>query len=269
MASIKTFDTGYCTHRACVALKGAGWKRCRFPARAYLIEAGQGKWLWDTGYASHFLTHSQAGLFALYRLATPVHLENSQDAASQLQAIGLRPHDLDGIILSHFHGDHIAGLHDFPGTALYCAKDGWNRTRRLRGIAALRRGFIPGLMPADVEQRLRFVESFEQRPLPAELAPFTHGYALPGAEDQVLLVPLPGHAAGHLGAFIHAGDHWILLASDAAWSPASYRKLIGPSALASLITDDAGAYLATLRKLNQLHQGGHVQIRLTHEGELE
>lgn len=49
MATITTFETGYCTHLGCIALKGAAWKVCKFPARASLIEAGGKRWLWDTG----------------------------------------------------------------------------------------------------------------------------------------------------------------------------------------------------------------------------
>jgi hypothetical protein len=62
MATITVFEAGYCTHMACMALKGAGFATCRFPARAYLIETARGRWLWDTGYAQHFLDHTRSGL---------------------------------------------------------------------------------------------------------------------------------------------------------------------------------------------------------------
>ncbi len=84
----------------------------------------------------------------------------------------------------------------------------------------------------------------------------------------MLLVPLPGHAAGHLGAFIRTDGGWVMLAADAAWSPRSYRELRGPSALAYAILEDRRAYLETLRKLHLLDRGGHVRILLTHEGAL-
>ena len=102
--------------------------------------------------------------------------------------------------------------------------------------------------------------------LPALLAPFDRGYALPGSEGQIVLVPLPGHAAGHIGAFILTDAGWTLLASDAAWSPQSYQTLRGPSRLANLVMDDAVAYTRTLERLNQLWAGGQVNILLCHEG---
>ena len=268
MASIRVFEAGHCTHRACVALRGAGLSLCAFPSRAYLIEAGGKRWLWDTGYAQHFLDHTRSGLFAIYAAVTPVYFESSQAMVAQLRAQGMRPADLDGIILSHFHGDHVAGLRDFDGVPFICSGAGWETTRRRTGVGALRRAFVPGLMPADVDQRVRAIESFEWVALPACLAPFTHAWALPGSRGEVLLVDLPGHAAGHIGAFVQTDQGWTLLAADAAWSPLSYQELRGPSRLAGLIMEDTAAYYATLRELHQLHIGGGASILLTHEGAL-
>jgi len=268
MASIRVFEAGHCTHRACVALRGAGLSVCAFPSRAYLIEARRKRWLWDTGYAQHFLDHTRSGLFSIYAAVTPVYFESSQAMVAQLRANGMRPSDLDGILISHFHGDHVAGLRDFNGVPLYCSGAGWEVTRRRTGLAALRRGFVPGLMPPDVDQRVRAIERFESVALPSALAPFTHARALPGAGGEVLLVDLPGHAAGHIGAFVQTDDGWTLLAADAAWSPQSYRDLRGPSRLAGLIMEDTSAYDATLRMLHRLHQGGGASILLTHEGAL-
>jgi glyoxylase-like metal-dependent hydrolase (beta-lactamase superfamily II) len=268
MATITVFEAGCCTHIACMALRGAGMKICRFPARAYLIENARGRWLWDTGYSSHFLDHTRQGLFAWYRRVTPVYFDASEAVASQLRAQGLRPQDLNAVILSHFHGDHIAGLRDLLGAPTWLSGTGWAATRGLRGTGALRKGFVPGLIPPDFETTLVAVESFERVALPAELAPFTHAYRAPNTDGELLLVELPGHAAGHLGAFVATDQGWVLLASDAAWSPAGYREAVGPSRLAHIIMDDPRAYYGTLQKLNQLYRRDGARIWLTHEGAL-
>lgn len=268
MAELTTFTAGYCTHVAAMALRGAGWHLCRFPARAYLISSGGLHWLWDTGYARHFMEHTRSGLFQVYRRVTPVHFGEEEALLAQLRARGLAPDDIRGLILSHFHGDHIAGLRDFAPGRFICSGDGWQRTRQLRGLAALRRAFVPGLVPDGFETMLRFVEAFPKIRLPAELAPFEWGYALPESRDDVILVPLPGHAAGQIGAFVLTAEGWTLLASDAAWAPQGYRELRGPSRIAHLLMDDTAAYYQTLRKLQQLQQGGKVSIRLCHEGHL-
>lgn len=268
MAELQTYIAGYCTHPACMALRGAGLRICRFPARAWLIRTRQRQWIWDTGYASHFHTQTRRGLISLYRRVTPVHFDEEEALVRQLRADGVTPGELDGILLSHFHGDHIAGLRDFPGVPIYCSGTGWTATRPLRGWAALRQAYVPGLIPEDFETRMRAVEQLPAVRLPAALQPFEQGWTLPGAEDEIFIVALPGHAAGHLGAFVQTSGGWTLLASDAAWAPASYRDGTPPSRLAHLVLHDVPAYYDTLRRLGELHHGGQVRILLSHEGDI-
>jgi glyoxylase-like metal-dependent hydrolase (beta-lactamase superfamily II) len=268
MATITAFEAGYCTHLACIALRGTGLRTCQFPSRAYLIETARGRWLWDTGYATHFLDSTRHGVFAWYRRITPVHFNPGEAVVKQLQARGIRAGDLNAIILSHFHGDHIAGLRDFQNVPVLLSGTGWAATRSLRGFPALRQAFVPALIPPEFEVSMTAIETLSPVELPAELAPFTHAYPVPGAEGELLIVELPGHAAGHIGAFVATTQGWALLASDAAWSPASYQKLVGPSRLAHAIMDNPVQYHETLHKLNYLYHHSQVAIQLTHEGAL-
>lgn len=268
MATLTSLNTGYCRQLAGVALKGSGLHLCRFPARAYLLQAQGRYWLWDTGYAPHFHAATASGVFALYARVTPVHSAPAQAASAQLAAMGIAPSDLAGVVLSHFHADHIAGLADFPDVNLYCCGGGWQALSRLRGLRALRHGFVPSLLPADFEQRLTCVQALESVSLPQALAPFASAYAVPGAGGEILVVELPGHAAGHLGAFVQTEQGWVLLATDAAWAHASYKRLVPPSALARLVLHDRAAYMQTLDKLHQLYQRDVIRIVLTHEGVL-
>lgn len=268
MAKITTFEAGYCTHIACMAQKGAGLRVCKFPARAWLIEVGTQRWLWDTGYAHYFHQYTQSGIFKLYQKITPVYLNQGESLKEQFHSLGLDLASIQHVILSHFHGDHIAGLRDFPHSSFICSGEGWQQTRSLRGFSALKQGFVPDLIPDDFEQRLTYLESFATCQLPEMLLPFTTGYILPHSQKQVILVPLPGHAVGHIGAFVLTDDGWTLLASDAAWSPANYKELKGPSRLATIIMSDSTAYYQTLHKLNQLSHNTQVTIRLSHEGDI-
>ncbi len=268
MANITTFEIGYCTHLGCMALRGSPMRSCKFPSRAYLLEVGDRRWLWDTGYASYFQQYTASGIFRLYSQITPVYFSPQQALLEQLRSRGVSVGDIEAVIISHFHADHIAGLRDFSSLNMICSGEGWQQTRELRGFAALKRAFIPGLIPEEFESALQFVESFPLQSLPAELAPFQQGYALPGSDGQILIVPLPGHAAGHLGAFVQTDAGWTLLASDAAWSPLNYQQLRGPSRLANLIMDNPRSYYQTLEALNQLHHGGAAEILLCHERDL-
>lgn len=264
MAKIHFFSAGYCTHPACVAVRGAGWRTCRFPARVFLLEACGRFWLWDTGYANHFFDAAR-GVYRLYRWVTPVYFSPQQAMASQLAEQGLRTQDLSGVILSHFHGDHIAGLKDFPGVPLIASGEGWAKIRRLRGWLALLKGFLPDLMPYDAESRLLAAEAFPVFRLPENLWPFVSGWALPGSRNEIILLPLPGHAAGHLGAFVQTDGGWVLLAADAAWSQRNFRDARPPASLSRMIMDDAAAFHRTLAQLAALDPS--VPVYLSHEFE--
>jgi glyoxylase-like metal-dependent hydrolase (beta-lactamase superfamily II) len=268
MAEITAFRVGHCTHPSCMALKGSGLENRCFPSRAYLIETRSGPFLWDTGYADRFRTATASGIYRLYPLVTPVYFDAQESLQGQLQAHGVWPADIHTLVLSHFHADHIAGMRDFPAARLLASAPAWEAVRRLSGLRAVRRGFVPQLLPPDIEARLAFVEQQEESALPAELAPFTHGRDISGS-GEIYVVDLPGHAIGHIGAFVRGDDGWTLLASDAAWLAESYRELRGPSELSFLIQHDRAAYYRTLYKLHALHAGGKAAIRISHEAALD
>lgn len=266
MAILHEFSVGHCTHPACMALKGAGLASRCFPSRAYLIETRDRLLLWDTGYAEHFHTATRQGIYRLYPLVTPVTFNVADALSSQLQARGVSQRDIHALVLSHFHADHIAGLRDFPQAQLWCSAAGWQAVRGLSGLAALRQAFLPALLPADIDSRLHFVEALELVDLPAELAPFTQARDLSGT-GEVLVVDLPGHAPGHLGAFVRTEQGWTLLASDAAWAREGFQDLRGPAELTFLIQHQRAAYYQTLGRLHALYRNGLHDIRLTHQQE--
>lgn len=264
MAEVRSYITGHCSQLAGMALKGAGWRTVRFPARAHLIAVKKRLWLFDTGYSRHLGTAAQ-GIFSLYAKVTPVHFEEHNALAGQLAREGIETAGLSGIIISHFHADHIAGLRDFPEPPLYCSAEAWSHVRGLSGFRALRQAFIPKLLPDDFEERLSHVDQFHEHMLPRELNPFTRGWELPDCDGEVFLVALPGHAKGQLGVFVHTASGWVLLAADAAWTPQNYRELRGPALPARLVIHDYTQFIHTLRLLHGLHAKGAATIVLCHE----
>ena len=264
MAKITAFRVGHCTHPSCMVLKGSGFKTRCFPSRAYLIETRSGFLLWDTGYADHFHDATAHGVYRLYAKVTPVSLDAHESLQGQLRAFGVTPADIHTLILSHFHGDHVAGMRDFPKAKLLSSGTAWESVRRLSGFAAVREGFLPALLPPDIAQRLSFVDAIDETPLPASLVPFTHGRDVSGS-GEVFVVDLPGHVAGHIGAFVLEEQGWTLLASDAAWAHENYREMRGPSELTFLIQHSRAQYYETLGKLQALHRSGNASIRITHE----
>ena len=49
---------------------------------------------------------------------TKVVIEDHQELKNQLQSFGIKTNDINHIIISHFHADHIGGLQDFPNAKI-------------------------------------------------------------------------------------------------------------------------------------------------------
>jgi glyoxylase-like metal-dependent hydrolase (beta-lactamase superfamily II) len=184
------------------------------------------------------------------------------DAASQCRALGHDPADVRHVVLSHFHGDHVAGLHAFPNAAIHCARAGLHDLRRHNRVGATRRGLLPALLPDDLDQRARFFEDARQVPLPTDFRPFETGADILG-DGSLLAVELPGHCPGHWGLALRDarwGSH--LLVADAAWSSQAIRENRPPPALASGWLGDTGRTRQTLDALHRLSRR-NPDMRLT------
>ena len=131
----RLFKAGHCRHPELAVRRDGGLRPCTFPSLATALRHRRHGWLLlDTGYASHFLTATEPFPERLYRWTTPVHGAREQALAGQLAAAGIDPAQIGHIVLSHLHGDHVAGVADFggrPRRAVVLFFDPGGRPRRL------------------------------------------------------------------------------------------------------------------------------------------
>ncbi|MCB1134911.1 MAG: MBL fold metallo-hydrolase, partial [Chlamydiia bacterium] len=200
---LRFLNTGYCKALERITLRQGGWRLIRCPALVALIEhPTQGAILFDTGYASHVLNESRRFPLRLYRSITPMHFTPEQSAAAQLHRLGVG--EVSTIVLSHFHADHVGGLKDFPGARFVYLKEAYDAVHGRSGWNALRKAFIPGLIPEDFLERSDVITDATPRvALPYESFPW--GYDLLG-DHSLVGVPLPGHADGQMGLWIPNSD---------------------------------------------------------------
>ena len=253
---------GYCTAPEATAVAGGRWRARRFPAGVALIEGlGVGPVLFDTGYAPRFFAATRAFPYRLYRWATPTVVCPDETAAAQLAARGIAPETVRHVVLSHLHADHIAGLRDFPAAEIHVRPEAAAFVRSLRGIRAVRAGFVPSLLPDDVAERLRPVE--RRITLPDGLAPFRDGFDVLG----LAALPLPGHAPGHIGLYLEPTDGPpTLLAADAAWTLDALRRDAPLPRIGRAILHDAQAARETQTRLARLmHARPDLRVVLSHD----
>jgi glyoxylase-like metal-dependent hydrolase (beta-lactamase superfamily II) len=248
MATVEVFEAGHCRSFLCLARRADPWRVGNFPATFGLIESRGGEIvLFDTGYARNIDAAMRRFPFPLYRTLLPITL--GTDAVETLRLRGIGADAVGTIVISHFHPDHIGGLRDFPQARFVCSREAWDDVRGKTGLAGLRRGFLGDLLPPDFESRLLFAEDF-----PAALdAPASGAHAFVAGSERMVLVPLAGHCAGHLGLIVERSDgRRVLFAGDAVWRLSCIDDGIGPHAIGMAIQHDRRAYASTIDLLARM-----------------
>ncbi|MFS0839077.1 MBL fold metallo-hydrolase [Paenibacillus sp. 1P03SA] len=247
--------TGTCKQLESLSIRGGKWRNIAFPGLFAMIEhPSEGLILFDTGYSSRFADATRRMPYALYRWTTPVDTAGYSSAAEHVRAAGYVPEDVTAVIISHFHGDHICGLGDFPNARLICSKAGYESVAALKGLAAVKRAVLPDLIPPDFEARASWLEQFPEAELPAVCRPFERGRDLFG-DGSVTAVDLSGHAAHQIGVFLKGADgDPVLLGADASWSAQAVRENRLPSPPAFILFDGRRDYKRTFGNLVELQR---------------
>lgn len=247
MLEFHILDTGYCTVSENHILLGGQNRKVNVHSLIGLFKHPKEGWLlFDTGYAPRMAQATSVWPYWLYGLVTPFSAPAELAAVRQLERLGLFAKDIRHIVISHFHADHFAGLLDFPLAQFICSQSAYQSVASLNGSAALRKAFIPSLLPADFSSRSTFVDNFAGE----KLIGLGGTYDLFG-DGSLRLVQLPGHARGQIGLLAQTKRGPVLCAADGAWYRRAIRERRPPSALAELIVDDKQAVRTTLDHLNK------------------
>jgi glyoxylase-like metal-dependent hydrolase (beta-lactamase superfamily II) len=247
------FVAGHCKHLEYVTIKGGKFKSKNYPAICALISHPQGNILFDTGYSLRFYSETKKWPFWLYKKITPVFIPQNQTLISILQSHKLESQDIKFIILSHFHADHIGGIKDFPKAKIICSKSAFDNVKNSKGLKALLKGFLSGLLPNDFNARVDFLENKKQILLDKKMQPFDTGFDIFG-DGSLIAISLPGHAKGQIGLFFHDQNQPIFLVADSCWSSQAYRNYQLPNAITYLLHDNKNEYQETLKKLHHLYK---------------
>lgn len=244
---------GSCRHPECMAIEGGRLGMAEFPAIVGLIRHPQeGLILYDTGYHPAFFAATEPFPERLYRWATPVDLDGGDAIAEQLVIEGLSAADVRWAVISHFHGDHVAGLNAFPNARIACGRAGLDATRAGSRFSRVRKGVLSALLPANVDRRLRAFEDCPRVALPAEYAPFGEGADILG-DGSLLAVELAGHCPGHWGLALRGeDDHYHLFVGDAAWSSRAIWENRPPPRFTTNLLGETEVYRRTLTGLHDL-----------------
>lgn len=238
------FTTGYCTAFENIIANNKPWKQVRFQALVALIQHPHlGPILFDTGYSSHVIAATRRFPYSLYRIITPMN--DIVNASQKIEEYSCKADDIRHVIISHFHADHIGGLKDFSKATFHYLPHAYEAIRNLKHFAALRKGFLPDLIPADFVERSHVLS----KTFPMEYFPFNQGYDIFG-DQSLIAIELSGHATGQLGLLFKTKSRTFFLCADACWQSSSYRNLEFPNWIGRQIIDDFPKFSETLSQLH-------------------
>ncbi len=229
-----------------------------------LIESDAGLILVDTGFGSEDIERPRPRLSRLAITFGRIRFDPLDTALEQVRERGFKPADVRHIILTHLDFDHAGGITDFPAATVHVLADEATAARRRRGFIARRR-YRPAQWRAAAKWQEYQADGEEWFGFPAVRR-------LNGLPPDILLVPLPGHSAGHCGVAVRDGARWLLHAGDAFLDQAELRRT-NPRAPAGLalyqfmMRTSGRARRASLARLRELAatSGDKVTIICAHD----
>ena len=221
----------------------------------YFHHPALGHTLIDTGYSRHCM-RPRGAMLKLYRPLLGPSILSAAPLADGLKRLGLSTAQIDTVLLTHLHPDHIGGLRDLPAARVVVSRAGWEACAASGPLKNALAGVFQELLPEDIAKRLAFFEDFE--------VDREEGFDLTG-DGKVVALPLPGHQLGHMG--LRFAEPSLIYAADAQWVLPNL--LVGPlpGFPLSLIQHDRTAVKASVERLRTFNQAGG-EVMLCHDPEV-
>ncbi len=242
-------------------LGGAGGPLSPAPmcCHCLLIEGDDRLILVDTGLGVEDVNDPRR-LGFLFNAMTRPRLAVAETALRQVADLGFRPDDVRDIVPTHLDLDHAGGMGDFPGAAVHVfatelrAASNPSGLRERGRYCAVQIAAVKTWAPVEADGEAWFG--------------FAAVRAIPGARDEVLLVPLPGHTRGHCGVAVKMSDGWLFHCGDAYFhhsevAPGGGAAPLGLRFFEALVSVDSAARLANRARLRDLARRSMGEVRLT------
>jgi glyoxylase-like metal-dependent hydrolase (beta-lactamase superfamily II) len=177
------------------------------PVHAYLIEHPTvGPLLVDTGLSrqqtqADYYTPRKGGLTGLIWKADDNWLPEGHDLLPQLARHGYQPEDIQHIVLTHLHEDHVGELARFPHATVHLSAAEWADRHRM--------GYAPSYAAITRWHHFTFDAG--------RFHSFAACHDLLG-DGSIILLPTYGHSFGHTSVLLQMGDYQVCLAADALYT---------------------------------------------------
>ena len=180
-----------------------GWRDTTEPVNVFAVTHPDGVLVFDTGQSAAAARPGFLPWWHPYLRLARFELTQADEAAAQLERLGIDPSAVRWVVLSHLHTDHVGGLAAFSRAEVVVSEGEWDRAR---GLGGRLRGYVQRQWPAGLSPRLARLDG-------PSVGPFPHSEDLAG-DGRLMLVPTPGHTVGHISLLVRTAASTYLLAGD-------------------------------------------------------
>ena len=245
----------------CAPLFGQKGFQAEVICHCLLLETDQGLVLVDTGLGTQDYLHPRQRLGTAVAKVGAIVSDLKLTAIAQIQRLGFQPSDVKHIFISHLDFDHAGGISDFPNAMVHVLASEYNASQTLSFKNKLR------YRKAQFQQHRYW--NFVEPTVGESWFNFSKVNGMRIFQDDILLIPLPGHTAGHCGIAIRQADRWLLFCGDAYYN---HRQLQPDYHLPALsLTEKLFAYdnvqrIQTLKSIQTLAQSEtQIEIMCAHD----
>lgn len=217
-------------------------KSIEFSSTCYLIQHRTDYLMWDTGVPESTIGDPK-GWSTLPSLIV-YHLDRT--ISSQLAAIGLKPADVNYVLVSHTHGDHIGNIGLFPDATVVMQQAEYL--------------WINSPPPSDPNLSTLVTLARKLLGQPRRLELITGDIDI-FRDGSVRLISTPGHTPGSQSLMVHlAKSGYIVLSGDVAHLEDNFERDIVPS-----LNVDKGESVASMDRIKQIMADYDAQLFINHD----
>ena len=180
-----------------------------FPTQCLLVEHSSGPVLVDAGMGTAHLR--DPALIGFERLFIRPPVDPEMAVVNQIRRLGVEPHDVRDIVVTHLHSEHVTGIADFPDARIHVSRR--EHATAMNGSLRSRISYRQSAFAHDPRWVLHSGDGVWKGVGGAcEI--------LPG----IVTIPTPGHTVGHVAVAVDLGERWLLHAGDSAYGDLSNRS---------------------------------------------
>lgn len=255
--NVEILAAGFCTHLEYLVVEQGRFEIVNIPSLFGVIQHPSfGIILFDTGYSPALYRETATFPNRFYAMVTPTTgISESTSAKVQLETkFGISAEEVKYIFISHFHGDHISGLEDFPQATFVYLEEAYEAIKNLNNYQLVMRGVLRNLFPKDFVARskpisLKSAINFSSSNSDIQQM-FGNSFDFFG-DGSLVVVALPGHCCGHMGLIVKGFYHQPFKSSS------------------SFLNQDSNNSNATISSIHKKDLQSHQNIKSTNQYILE